>query len=233
MFEHLTVLSAGLRTYLRLPSRTHLLPLGGPAFPPDEKSFDALKILYVGTFHRRNITDTIHAVARFCQVYGGRIAIQYTLVGFGSGEEVEDIERTIVALEMENHVSYVGAVRYPELSSYFARHNVGLSYVPMTAYYEHQPPIKTFEYLLSGMAVVATATKQNALVIDDENGVLVDDNIEAVFRGLEHIFLHRTRYDSLAIQRAAQKHSWESIVADNLIPYLNSLGSQAMVGHRG
>lgn len=44
-------------------------------------------------------------------------------------------------------------------------------YVPITDYYEYQPPTKTFEYVLSGLLCLATATSSNKEVITEEKVV--------------------------------------------------------------
>jgi nucleoside-diphosphate-sugar epimerase len=70
---------------------------------------------------------------------------------------------------------------------YFDIHNIGVSYIPMLKCFDNQPPTKTFEYLLSGMPVIATATNANKDIINDVNGVLINDNSEEVYNGLTAI----------------------------------------------
>ena len=221
-FKNCTTISPGIVKYLHLPKRTHILPLGSKSFPLIKKDFESLRILYVGTFHERNISKTIHAFAKFHKEYNTKININYTIIGFGTKTEINNILNTIDILEMKDQVAYKGTIRGPELDSYLEEHNIGMSYIPIKKHFEHQPPFKTYEYVLSGLTVLATATKENKKVITRENGVVVGDSIYDVYEGLVQIFENRQFYNSLTIQKNAQQYSWDSIVNKNLIPYIEN-----------
>jgi glycosyltransferase involved in cell wall biosynthesis len=221
-FRNITVISKGLSNFLHLPGRSHILPLGAPQFPLVKKKFDSLKILYVGTFCQRNIPNTIFAFAKFYREHNSKIPMSYTIIGYGSEDDVANIQTAIMTQEMKDHISYIGVIRYPKLNKYLHDHNVGMSYIPIKNHYEHQPPTKTFEYLLSGMAVIATGTSENKKVISDSNGVVINDSIEDIYNGLKEIYIRRLSYDTEKIQKNAKSYSWEEIVNGNLIPYIES-----------
>jgi hypothetical protein len=225
MFKNITVVSHGVKEFLKLPARTHVLPLGGPLFPLYDKDFNSLRFLYVGTFYDRNIVNTIHAFSRFASAKLNNIDMHYTIIGYGSVEEVQAVQAAIASQGLEHLISYKGTVRYPELNAYFESHNVGVSYIPMTIYYDCQPPTKTFEYMLSGNVVLGTNTTENARVITPENGVLVGDSVEAFYEGMLRIYEQRSNYNAVAIQKEAKDHTWQAIVDDNLIPYLSACRS--------
>jgi hypothetical protein len=225
LFKYITTLSESLVRYLHLPQRTSVIPLGGPSFPFYKKTFNSLRFLYVGTFHDRKIDNTIHAYSKFFNEYRDIIDIHYTIIGFGSNDEIVKLVDTIKALGMDKNISYKGAVRYPEIKEYLKEHNVGISYIPITDYYECQPPTKTFEYLLSGMAVLATGTKENIKVINNKNGIIMGESVEDIYNGFRNIYINRSLYDSESIQQEAQKYSWDSIITNNLIPYIESITS--------
>lgn len=220
LFKHITTISVGIVNYLNLPKRTHILPLGGLSLPIYNKKFDALKILYVGTFHERDISNTIFAYAKFFEEYGNTIKTHYTIIGFGSNDEIERIRALINTLKMNDHIFYKGVIRYPELNEYLKSHNIGMSYIPIRDHFDDQPPTKTFEYLLSGMAVLATATTENKKVINELNGFIIGDSVEDVYNGLKTIYSKRFTYCSENIQKDSQKYSWDNIVKENLIPYI-------------
>lgn len=223
LFKNITSLSKGMIKHLHLPSRTRVIPLGGPSFSFKNKSFESLNILYVGTFHERNIDNTIYAYAKFFKEYKDFIDMHYTIIGIGSRNDTKKIVDTIDDLGMDKHISYKGSVRYPELDEYMMGHNIGISYIPLKSHFEYQPPTKTYEYLLSGMAVLATGTIENKKVIKNNNGVITGDSIEEVYCGLKHIYMQRLSYNSEYIQKESQIYTWDSIIKNILIPYIESV----------
>lgn len=222
LFKNITVISEGVKSFLKLPYRSHVLPLGAPAFPAYNKSFEELSFLYVGTFYDRNIVNTIEAFNLLVKSHQQRIPLKYTIIGYGTEAEVNSVIQTIAKYNLEAFVSYKGAIRYPELNAYFSEHNVGISYIPLTPYYDCQPPTKTFEYMLSGHAVLGTNTTENRRVIDKRNGVLTGDSIAEFYQGMLDIYESRFQYNSIAIQTAAKDFTWQAIVEHNLVPYLAS-----------
>lgn len=222
LFRNITVISEGLKHQLHLPKKTHILPLGGNLIGISNKNFNELRILYVGTFHERNIVNTIIAFSRFILNEENCMCAHYTIIGTGSDFDIENIKGTIHKLGMERYITYKGEIRYPELSDYLKISNVGMSYIPIKAYYDNQPPTKTFEYLLSGMVVIATGTKENKKVITNNNGRVIGDDIEEIVEGLKYIYINRFKYNSETIQKESQKYCWDNIVKGNLIPYIES-----------
>ncbi|MFA7288283.1 MAG: glycosyltransferase [Melioribacteraceae bacterium] len=219
-FKNITTISQGIVKYLNLPARTSIIPLGSPKFAYSKKDFKELKFLYVGTFHERNITTTIKAFAQWYFENINRLNVSYTIIGHGSKTEVEKIKNMIKELKIDKIVSYKGEIREPKIAEYFNSHNVGVSYIPIKKYFENQPPFKTFEYLLSGMPVLATATNENIKVINDANGVIIGDTVEDFYNGLIKIYTNINTYSSEKIQKQSQKYSWDYIVTFNLIPYI-------------
>lgn len=219
-FKNISIISESLRQYLFLPKKTHILPLGAPSLPLIEKDFNTLRILYVGTFHQRNIVNTIFAFAKFLSDKTDKNIAQYTIIGYGSDFEIKNILNAIVETSMEKYIIYKGIIRYPELIHYLKYNNIGMSYIPITSYFDNQPPTKTFEYLLSGMAVIATGTKENIKSVTYQNGVVVGDSFEDISNGLEYIYANRLTFNSKEIQQESQKYSWENIINENLIPYI-------------
>ena len=73
------------------------------------------------------------------------------------------------------------------------------------------------------MPVIATNTRENASVVTEHNGVLIEDTPEGFYEGAKALARNRGAYDSNAIRTNALHHSWETIVHSNLIPYLCSV----------
>jgi hypothetical protein len=91
----------------------------------------------------------------------------------------------------------------------------------MTTYYDHQPPTKTFEYLLSGLAVIGTRTKENSKVLTDNPGaVLIDDNEVEFAAALPKMKDILKYFDASKTVESSQQYSWHSIVTNDFLPLI-------------
>jgi glycosyltransferase involved in cell wall biosynthesis len=211
-FKHKTVISRSLADKLKI--NAYILPLGADVISDIHKTFDAIDLLYVGTLYNRNIAQTIRGFSRFYHAYKGRIKIRYTIIGTGPGKEEEELKKIVCQEKLEDVVTVTGHVPHNQIKPYFDSHNIGVSYIPITEYFDVQPPTKTFEYLLSGMPVIATDTKENRAVITSDNGILITDDEFGFESGLIDLFKCIELFDSEHIRTAAMPHTWEKIIAE-------------------
>lgn len=228
LFKNITTLTKSLSEYLKLPKRTKIIPLGGPLINKRKINFQNLKFLYVGTFKQRNIHLTIEAFSIFLHSLNIKkdtlgIEIQYHIVGFGDPSDIEKIKQYIEIFDLSKYVIFHGEVRYPDLEIIFNNCNIGISYVPMFDYFQRQPVTKTCEYLLNGMPVIATRLNEHLQLINSENGVLINDNIAGLTKGFSFIFENRLNFSSERIQIKANTLSWNYIINQILIPFINDI----------
>lgn len=221
-FKNRSFLSKNLGQKLGF-KKFHILPLGATLKASYKKNFSELNLIYIGTFNERRIEDAIIGFGKFYHKYKNIIPCNFTIIGSGNNEVTEKINTTIKNYSLENIVELKGYIHRDKLDPFYEKGNIGISYVPITKYFDCQPPTKTYEYLLSGMAVLATATKENKLVINEKNGVLINDTPDAFCEGLEKIYHNRFYYDSGSIQADSNQYSWDNIVESNLKKYLTSL----------
>jgi glycosyltransferase involved in cell wall biosynthesis len=221
-FRNKTIISAcladkmGYRNY-------HILPLGGNKIAIKKKRFDAFHLLYVGTLDGRMLEDTVRGFGIFHAAHHKDIRCTYTIIGTGRASEIGKIQRAIDQYQLKAVVRLAGYVNHEALTPYLQQANIGVAYVPVTGFFDCQPPTKTYEYLLSGMAVLATGTKENRRIVDDSNGVIIRDDAESVAEGLESLLKNRLKYDSHAIQNGMETYTWKNITLNNLHPYLRLL----------
>jgi glycosyltransferase involved in cell wall biosynthesis len=225
-FKHVTVISKSLAEKLGIAGKAHILPLGADVISSNSKTFESLDLIYVGTLFNRNVDITIHGFKKFYDEFKDKISLSYTIVGDGPNNEAQALGGLVSQTGLSDAVKIAGSIPHTELGPFFDQCNIGVSYVPMTDYYDCQPVTKTFEYLLSGMAVIATATSENKLVIDPENGIVVNDSALDFYSGLKTLFENRHRFDSTKIRRQAMGYTWEGIVRNNLYSYLNGIKSK-------
>ena len=139
----------------------------------------------------------------------------YTIIGSGFTTEEDQLKAIVKFEKVGESVQIVGQIPHDELKPFFDSHNIGISYIPKTDYFDVQPPTKTFEYLLSGMAVIATDTSENKAVINYNNGILINDTSEDFYQGLVMIFTNQKIYNSDNIRLNSMQYKWNKII-DNL-----------------
>lgn len=204
-------------------TKTSILPLGAESFSTSVKRFDKICLLYVGTFNGRKLGETIKGFARFYRDYNKNVSMEYHIVGSGNKEEEKKIKDQIKTENLNQNLFLYGRKTHNQIGKFFDMCNIGVSFVPITPYYNVQPPTKTFEYLCSGMAVIATNTYENKLVINDSNGVLTGDNSDSFYEGLIKLFNKRFNLSSQNILNNSKKYNWEKIVDSSFLPIIENV----------
>jgi len=219
-FDRVLVISASLAKKLSFNSyKVDILPLGSDILSFKSKDYSKLHLFYMGSLALRGIDQTIEGIYIFLQK-NRDIEIKYDIIGRGGAVDVASIESAIKRFKLEEYVFFHGEKRHSELGDYFDSSTVGVSYIPMTSYFDCQPPTKTFEYLGAGMVCLATRTAENIAVINEKNGQLCDDNPESFADALKEIYLKRDGYRTSAIQASLKEYQWRDIVNDRLYPAL-------------
>lgn len=236
MYKYVSIISEGLLSDLGIKkTKAAIVPLGAdkPLEPIVRKLFscNSFKLLYVGTFNRRNIEETIKGFALFLSKYKHIVNASYTIIGYGDFGEEQIVIDTISKLNLQEYVFFLGRKKYSELQEYFDSHDIGVSYVPIKDYFQHQPPTKTYEYIQNGMVCIATETVENAKIINKINGVLIRDNAQAFFEGLEYIYTCRKRFIPDEIMSQGENYTWKYIVNNKLKVYIDKIiDTQGMIG---
>lgn len=222
-FENITVISASLARKFAFGKKAHVLPLGSDPIVNNDKNFKSINLLYVGTLQNRHIENTVFGFARFYKEYCSGIDIDYKIIGSGYQGEEEELRKLIREKGLEEIIEVLGEVRHDELIPYFLSQNVGISYIPITDYFDCQPPTKTFEYALAGMPIIATATIENKIVINEFNGVLIRDTPDSFYEGLVKIMQNLENYESKKIRKSFEAYRWSNITTKNLKIFLEGI----------
>lgn len=211
-FSHVSIISDSLAQLLKI-KRYSLLPLGSDVLSNTEKDFSSLKLIYIGTLTNRRINETVHACRLFVEQHGATIT--YDIFGDGNAEAVQELKNEVAQTPQ---VRYHGFKRHTEIQPYLDTCNVGVSFVPMTDYFDVQPPTKTFEYLHSGMICLGTDTAENRKIITTANGVLCRDTVASFQAALEDLQSRAAGFNSDKIRQTVAGSTWDQIVERYLIP---------------
>ena len=136
------------------------------------------------------------------------------LILVGDGPVHQDIEHKIEALGLRNAVILSGTVPQSEVPDYLATADIAVLPYPPLPRELWFSPLKLYEYMSSGKAIVATRSGQIAEVIEDRHsGVLVEPGdvrsfTQALVRLLENPY-ERERLGRNARRQAVECHSWE------------------------
>jgi glycosyltransferase involved in cell wall biosynthesis len=225
LYDKIVILSPNLQRKLAIQGRNSIvIPLGSEIFYTGDHHFNSLKLLYVGALDNRNITETIEGVSLFLKASPENAKdFRYTIIGFGSDHEVRKLTNSISEMDLTHVVQFLGRKTHDEMSQYFKETNIGIVYIPQKKWYDFQPGTKLYEYMLSGMPVIATNTYENRIVVNGENGVLINDTAEDFSKGLEEVMNKSPFYNSSIIRQFVIDNTWENIVLNKLQPFLFGL----------
>lgn len=218
-FDEVTIISQSLAELLNLKKYT-VIPLGGDkAIKNKVKNLEKIRLLYVGVLADRNIIDTVIAFNKFIKE-NNDLDIEYNIIGYFMDENSNEAKEFFHEVSKNNKVNYLGRKKHGELEHYFDEANVGVSYIPMTEYYDVQPPTKTFEYLNQGLITIATNTSENKKIINKDNGILCDDNVDAFYRALEILSKERFNFNTDYLRESVKEYSWDFIIDNKVIPII-------------
>lgn len=220
-FKTTSVISFGVADFMKIKSkRIRLLPLGADVGLLTDRDNQRVSLLYVGTFYDRHIENTVLGVKKLLSFEDNLTPqnFNYYIIGFGSAKEVSLVKNAIEANGLQKYVFFEGEKRFEQLMPYYEMCNVGVSYIPLTDYYDCQPPTKTFEYLLNSMAVIATPTTENNAIINETNGVILKgDSPDDFALGVKELIEKLPSLDFRDIHLQSLKYTWENILKENLI----------------
>ena len=218
-FDTITAISPGVSKRIGI-SGIKLLPLGSDVISTHPKDYAGnIKMLYVGTLKWRNIEITLDGLKLFVD-QKPNIDIHYDIVGDGEKGQLDALKNRAKSLKISKYVTFHGFIPLTKVKPYFDAANIGMSFVPVTEYYNQQPPTKTFEYILSGLYCIATQTRANSELVSPLNGCLIPDSAEGVCNGMEQFIKSRCTLNEKTIRESLVRYKWENIVKENLAPIL-------------
>lgn len=136
----------------------------------------------------------------------------WLLGGFKNDETKRRTQAFIADHNLEKHIRLFGRVNYEEIFSYLAATDLGLALLDRERC-QRNVPTKLFEYMLSGLPVVATRGRSIKRYLDREIGVFVPENdTEAQATLIADLLaneIRRSEMGTQAAKRARSNYSWE------------------------
>ncbi|NDC47958.1 MAG: glycosyltransferase [Micrococcales bacterium] len=181
-------------------------------------------LLYVGTFHNRNLEDLIIGLSLFQSQHPHNPFI-LRLVGNGYQNELEELQRLVENLGLSNRVSFLGYLSGPKLDSEFQNSDVGLVHIPKKPYFSCQPSTKLFEYWGRGLPVLATDYQMTKNIVTHGAGILYDPSPEGFVSALEELISPGRKFLASEINVSASNAEWSRIIRSQFLPSIGFLDS--------
>jgi glycosyltransferase involved in cell wall biosynthesis len=170
-------------------------------------------IIFVGTF------KPWHGIEFLIDVFN-RLAVSNPnakLILVGDGPLRPEIEKQVASLNLQNRVILTGLVTHHDVPAFLGAADIAVLNVRVSEASSSQSPLKLFEYMAAGKAIVAPKNNNISKILKDrETGLLVSpSNIEELKSALEILLEDdqlRLRLGQAARLQALEQHSWDRTV---------------------
>ena len=146
---------------------------------------------------------------------------QSKLVVIGDGNARADLERTAARLGCSDAVVFTGEIPFADVPEHVRAFDIGFAYIPDRRPYRIQPPLKTVEFLASGLPVLATDTPGNRRFVEqDGNGLLRPDSKAAYADAIRDLVNSPAKRGALATnaRTSVREYDYTYIVENRLLP---------------
>jgi len=138
-----------------------------------------------------------------------------TLQILGDGPERENLEVLSQTLGIRDRCDFIGAVQFEKIPGYLSALDIGVApYPDLNEFYFS--PLKVFEYMSAGLAIVASRIGQIEQVLDNDSGVMVKPgSVEELHLALSELAESKETRDRLggnARVLAVKNHDWRPTV---------------------
>lgn len=169
---------------------------------------DKVVVGFIGSFHYWHGVDRFF---KFIDVIANKYSkVQFLLVG--SGPMKNELQEIINTENLSDKVIFTNYIPHDEIAVYLAAMDIVLAIYPKVDFF-YFSPLKIFEYMAAGKAVLATKIGQITEIIDHgKNGMLFEpddfDDLQAkVFQLIENRNL-RLKIGKQAAETIKEKYTW-------------------------
>ncbi len=200
-----------------LPNGVDLALFGGAVDPQGSRRRlglgSAPVIIFVGGFQRWHGLEIL--IESFAQVLAVEPSSRLLLVGDGPARK--SVEEQVQALGRAQSVTITGLVPQAQVVEWLAAADIAVIPYPRLSQELWFSPLKLYEYMAAGKAIVASRDGQIASVLEDgQTGLLVEPGdvaeLAGAILGLIRSPELRATLGRQARQQAETRHSWEGYV---------------------
>lgn len=172
-----------------------------------------LKLFYVGPVREARGLDVMLQATAILK--GKRKRVTLILVGNAREEDVDYLDEMVKRLGLKKNVNYFGILDHNDVLTLIESSDVCIFPFPRKDVLDCVYPIKIFEYMAMGKAIVATRLKgASSIIRDGVNGLLVEpkdptEMADAVLR-IDQKPALRERLEANA-RKASKKYDWKII----------------------
>ncbi len=203
--------------------KNYLVKWGMSPLSVKPKQFDKIRMIYIGTLTGRDIHKTIYGLKEYLATNPEVEVEKYDIIGTGRKQYITLIEDAINETGLSNIIHLHGYLNDIDIIPFFDEANIGVAYLPKTEYYRDNISTKLYEYLLAGIPTIAVSTPDNKRIINEINGVLIEDNEHSFNDGLHLIAQRFTKYSSAEIIKTVEKDSIKYQVKYITVPTFNNI----------
>lgn len=93
----------------------------------------------------------------------------------GDGDDRKNLENLTKKVGLSKNIKFIGKVPYEEVPKYLMQSEIGVVPLPPTLYYKLSSPLKLFEYMGSGLPVIATeeVLEHKKALTESKGGIVV------------------------------------------------------------
>lgn len=163
------------------PSRVTIQPMGvnlSLFSPGSNRSTDFFRCIYTGELTRTRGSDELMDATKI--VSGVLPSFRLRILGVSNDNET-NLSAKASKLGIRQNIEILPSVGHSEVPNYLKDCHIGISLLYPTAYYSCSPPTKIFEYMASGLPVVANRISTHSdYIIHERNGLITELNAEAI-----------------------------------------------------
>ena len=166
---------------------------------------------FIGSFHYwHGVENLIRIIDKIVPTEKGA---KFLLVGSGGAKESE-IRNFVKKKGYGDNVIFTGSVPHSKVGQYISVMDIVLAPYPQLEFF-YFSPMKLYEYMASGKAIVASNMGQiGEIIYDGENGLLYDpDDIESMIGGIRQLIKDtelRHKLGANARDSIIEYHNWNS-----------------------
>ena len=176
---------------------------------------DAPLILFVGNFYEwHDVATLLKAFVRVLEEHPGT-----RLMLVGDGAKRQSMAQLAMDLRIDRKVIFTGMVAHTDVPSFMAAADIAVVPYPVLQQDVWLSPLKLFEYMATGNAIIASDVGQlSEWVVNERTGVMIPPgDVSAMSAAIERLIDNpdlRSQLGQTAREDALKKHSWDKYLAD-------------------